>query len=167
MSYIFFILGWIQYTCTSRLLSVLTLILKVVFKCIYVHGIFFQHHKKSFFWFDNIDLLIALNVGLNLIFKLGSIYAFFFRQKQTVIFSFVESRNWWNYSFLPFIQCWVLAYMHLPQMMCNWLLTKEFKIIQAGVWLKECRLIDRGTCGVWFYSILSMYISFFFFYANM
>lgn len=53
-------------------------------------GFFFQHHEKSFFWFDNIYLLIALNVGLNFIFKLGSISVFFFRQKQTIIFSFVE-----------------------------------------------------------------------------
>lgn len=60
----------------------------------------------------------------------------------------------------------MLAYASAPDDVQ--LFTKGFKIIQAGVWLKECRLIDRGTCGVWFYSILYMYISSFcFFYANM
>lgn len=54
ISYIFFILGWIQYTCTIRLLNELTYIfrisgnLKVSFQMHMYMGFFSQHHKKSF-----------------------------------------------------------------------------------------------------------------------
>lgn len=54
ISYIFFILGWIQYTCTIRLLNELTYIfrisgnLKGSFQMHMYMGFFSQHHKKSF-----------------------------------------------------------------------------------------------------------------------